>query len=92
MLNQLSISDLTAKIARREVSAREATQACLDRIQQVDGKIHAFPATLRRLGRAGAGGRGGQGRGWRRHGSGTSPANGVPVGIKDVLVSGRISR
>ena len=42
MLNQLSISELTAKIARREVSAREATQACLNRIQQVDGKIHAF--------------------------------------------------
>jgi aspartyl-tRNA(Asn)/glutamyl-tRNA(Gln) amidotransferase subunit A len=42
MLNQLTISELTAKLARREVSAREATQACLDQIQRVDGKIHAF--------------------------------------------------
>ena len=42
MLNQLTISELTAKLARRDVSAREATQACLDQITRVDGKIHAF--------------------------------------------------
>ncbi|MGD0615603.1 MAG: Asp-tRNA(Asn)/Glu-tRNA(Gln) amidotransferase subunit GatA [Verrucomicrobiota bacterium] len=42
MLNQLTISELTSRIARRDVSAREAIQACLDRIQRVDGPIHAF--------------------------------------------------
>ncbi|MBC8097388.1 MAG: Asp-tRNA(Asn)/Glu-tRNA(Gln) amidotransferase subunit GatA, partial [Akkermansiaceae bacterium] len=42
MLNQLTISELTAKLARRETSAREITQACLDQIQRVDGQIHAF--------------------------------------------------
>ena len=42
MLNQLTIADLTAKIARKENSAREAAQACLDHIQKVDGRIHAF--------------------------------------------------
>jgi aspartyl-tRNA(Asn)/glutamyl-tRNA(Gln) amidotransferase subunit A len=42
MLNQLTISELTAKLARREVSARAAMQACLDQIARVDGKIHAF--------------------------------------------------
>ena len=42
MLNRLTISELTAKLARREASAREATQACLDQVQRVDGKIHAF--------------------------------------------------
>src|ERR1039458_559396 len=42
MLNQFTISELTAKLATREVSAREATQACLDQIQRVDGKIHAL--------------------------------------------------
>lgn len=42
MLNQLTISELTARLARREVSAREATQACLDQIARVDGPIHAF--------------------------------------------------
>ena len=42
MLNQLTISELTAKLAKREVSAREATQACLDQINRVDKQIHAF--------------------------------------------------
>jgi aspartyl-tRNA(Asn)/glutamyl-tRNA(Gln) amidotransferase subunit A len=42
MLNQLTIAELTAKLAKREVSAREATQACLDQIARVDGQIHAF--------------------------------------------------
>ena len=42
MLNQLTISELGAKLAGREVSAREAMQACLDQIQREDGKIHAF--------------------------------------------------
>lgn len=42
MLNQLTISELTARLARREVSARDATQACLDRVQRVDDRIHAF--------------------------------------------------
>ena len=42
MLNQLTISELTAKLARREVSSRAATQACLDQIQRVDGQLHAF--------------------------------------------------
>ncbi len=42
MLNQLTISELTARLARREVSAREATQACLNQVARVDGQIHAF--------------------------------------------------
>ena len=42
MLNQLTISELTAKLATREVSSRAATQACLDQIQRVDGQLHAF--------------------------------------------------
>ena len=42
MLNQLTISELTARLAGREVSAREATQACLDQIARVDDRIHAF--------------------------------------------------
>ena len=41
-LNQLTISELTAKLAKREVSAHEAMQSCLDRIARVDKKIHAF--------------------------------------------------
>jgi len=42
MLNQLTLSELAAKLAKREVSAREAMQACLDQIERVDGKVSAF--------------------------------------------------
>lgn len=83
MLNQLTISELTAKIAKREVSAREATQACLDRVAKVDGQIHAFIshndedalAQADAVDKAVA--------------SGVTlsqkPLLGVPIGIKDVL-------
>jgi len=42
MLNRLTISELAAKLAGREVSSREAMQACLDRIQSVDERLGAF--------------------------------------------------
>lgn len=42
MPNRLTISELTAKLARREISAREAVQACLSHIQKTDGQIKAF--------------------------------------------------
>ncbi len=42
MLNRLTLSELTARLAKREVSAREATQACLDQSRRVDGRVQAF--------------------------------------------------
>ncbi len=42
MLNQLTISELTSRLAKKDCSAREAMQACLDRVMQVDGKVKAF--------------------------------------------------
>jgi aspartyl-tRNA(Asn)/glutamyl-tRNA(Gln) amidotransferase subunit A len=42
MLNQLTISELSQKLASREVSSREATEACLQRVKSVDDKIRAF--------------------------------------------------
>ncbi|MDB6039066.1 MAG: glutamyl-tRNA(Gln) amidotransferase, subunit [Verrucomicrobiales bacterium] len=42
MLNQLTISALVAKFAKREASAREAMQACLDRIERSEPNLHAF--------------------------------------------------
>ena len=83
MLNQLTISELTAKLTRREVSAREVTQACLDQIQRVDGKIHAFIShdAADALAQADAAdqllahGDRGAGR----------PLLGVPMAVKDVL-------
>jgi len=83
MLNQLTISELTAKIARREVSARQATQACLDRVAKVDGQIHAFIShnAADALAQADA-----IDHEIAQGGSGASrPLLGVPIGIKDVL-------
>jgi aspartyl-tRNA(Asn)/glutamyl-tRNA(Gln) amidotransferase subunit A len=82
MLNQLTISQLTAKLAQREVSAREATQACLDQIARMDGKIHAFIShdTADALAQADAADK------ERSQGSSTTkPLLGVPIAVKDVL-------
>ena len=83
MLNQLTISELTAKLAKGETSSRAATQACLDQIQRVEGQLRAFISydaddalaqaeaadeTLRKGG---------------THAQ--RPLLGVPVGIKDVI-------
>src|SRR5215470_10564008 len=42
MLNQLTILELTTKLAKGDASARAVTQACLDQIQRVDGTLRAF--------------------------------------------------
>ena len=79
-LNQLTISELTARLARREVSACEATQACLDQIARVDGQIHAFlshdPADA--LAQADAADK-------LIAGGAQGPLLGVPIAVKDVL-------
>jgi aspartyl-tRNA(Asn)/glutamyl-tRNA(Gln) amidotransferase subunit A len=83
MLHQLTISELGARLARREVSAREATQACLDQIARVDGQIHAFIShdAADALAQADAADKllaqGGSAAG--------RPLLGVPIAVKDVL-------
>src|SRR6266550_1190078 len=80
MLNQLTVSGLTDKLSRREVSAREATQACLDQIARVDGKIHAFIShdAADALAQADAADK-------EISGGAKKLLLGVPVAIKDVL-------
>ena len=83
MLNQLTLSALAARLSRREVSAREAMQSCLDQIARVDGELHAFishdPADA--LAQAGA-----ADKLLSEGGSGTSrPLLGIPIAVKDVL-------
>jgi aspartyl-tRNA(Asn)/glutamyl-tRNA(Gln) amidotransferase subunit A len=83
MLNQFTISELAAKISAREISAREITQACLDQIARVDGKIHAFISydSADALAQAAAVD--------KQISSGATPAQkpliGIPIAIKDVL-------
>ncbi len=42
MLNELTIAELRPMLARRDVSAREIMRQCLDRLAQVEDRIHAF--------------------------------------------------
>jgi len=83
MLNQLTLSELTAKLANREVSAREAVQACLDQINRVEGKIHAFISydAADALGQADAADKLLADKGK----SANLPLVGVPIAAKDVL-------
>src|SRR6266436_3492109 len=46
MLNELTISALANKLATREVSSREAVQACLDRIRSTDGSSGGSAAAV----------------------------------------------
>lgn len=81
MLNALTISELRTKLAKGEVSARELTEACLDRVGKVDGQIRAFlshdaadayaqaDVADKLLKSDGAG----------------KPLLGIPVGMKDVI-------
>jgi len=80
MLHQLTLSELSAKLDRRETSAREAMQACLDQIHRVEPRIHAFISCddADALAQADAADR-------QRASGHKHPLLGVPIGIKDVI-------
>ncbi len=80
MLNQLTIFELAEKLASGEVSAREATQACLDQIGRVDSQLHAFLShdAQDALAQADAADQ-------RRAAAGDGRLLGVPIAIKDVI-------
>src|SRR5260370_39020152 len=80
MLNQSTIAELGEKLASREVSSREATQACLDRIRRVDGQIRAFLSfdAEAALAQADAADK-------RLAAGENGPLLGVPLGVKDVI-------
>ena len=83
MLNQLSIAELTQKLSRREVSARQIMQSCLDRIGQVDGQIKAFLShdAADALAQADAADQALAAGATHRE----KPLLGIPVGLKDLL-------
>lgn len=80
MLNELTISELGEKLASREVSSREAAQACLDRVRQVDSRIHAFISYDNEdaLAQADAADK-------RLAAGEKAPLLGIPIAIKDVI-------
>ncbi|WOF21549.1 Asp-tRNA(Asn)/Glu-tRNA(Gln) amidotransferase subunit GatA [Microbacterium betulae] len=79
---RLSAADLAEKLASGEVSSVEATQAHLDRIAAVDADVHAFLHVSDRALDVAAGID-------RRRAAGErlGPLAGVPLAIKDVLVT-----
>jgi len=78
-LTRLSAADLASKLASKEVSSVEATQAHLDRIAAVDGDVHAFlHISDNALANAEAADKA------RAEGP-VGELHGVPVAIKDVL-------
>jgi|TARA_B100001971_G_scaffold111002_2_gene101894 aspartyl-tRNA(Asn)/glutamyl-tRNA(Gln) amidotransferase subunit A len=83
MLHELTLCGLAAKLDAREVSAREAMQACLDRIDAVDGRVSAFMSVDRddALGQADAADAA-LAKGATHAGQ---PLLGVPVSMKDLF-------
>ena len=78
-----SAADQAAALAAREVSSRELTQAHLDRIAAVDGAVGAFlhvdaEHALSQADAADAA---------RKEGQATSELTGVPVAVKDLIVT-----
>jgi aspartyl-tRNA(Asn)/glutamyl-tRNA(Gln) amidotransferase subunit A len=82
-LTGLSMLELAAKLAAREVSSVEATQACLARAAQVDGKVKAFL----RLDEKGALAAAEASDARRKAGNPASPLDGVPIGLKDIFLT-----
>ena len=79
---RLTAAELSQKLQSREISAVEATQAHLDRIADVDTDVHAFLhvsdhaiGTARRIDER------------RAAGDELGPLAGVPLAVKDVLVT-----
>ena len=80
MPHTLSIHELTAQLAAKKLTAREAAQSCLDRIAAVDGRLNAFNSlsaddALAQADAADAALAAGE----------SKPLLGVPIAIKDVI-------
>ena len=77
LLNTLDAWTLAAQLARRELSAVELMRACLDRVAERDGEIHAFvqldPNAALAQARA------------LDAGALRGPLHGLPLGVKDVF-------
>ena len=81
MPHTLTIHELTAQFAAQQLTAREATQACLDRIAELNGKVGALLTTAdeHALSEADAIDK------RRKAGEPLGAVAGLPVAVKDVL-------
>ncbi len=81
-LNRLTIAEAQAKLRTREISSRDLTRACLDRIAAVEPKLNAFITVCEReaLEQADAAD--------QRLATGDAPPLcGIPLGIKDIYAT-----
>ncbi|MFD2793059.1 Asp-tRNA(Asn)/Glu-tRNA(Gln) amidotransferase subunit GatA [Promicromonospora vindobonensis] len=82
-ITRLSASDLASALARKDISSVEATQANLDRIAAVDGDLHAFLHVSSDEALATAA----EVDAKRAAGEELHPLAGVPIAVKDVVVT-----
>ena len=80
-LTRMGAAELGRGIATREISSREVTQACLDRIAAVDGAVHAFLVTDAERALATADAIDAR----IAAGEAMGPLAGVPIAVKDLL-------
>lgn len=78
-----SAAELADALASGEITSVELTQACLDRIQEIDGPIHAFL----HVDAEGALAQAAASDARRAAGELASPLDGVPIAVKDVLAT-----
>ncbi len=89
-LPRQSAVELARRIRAREVSSEDVLDACLERIDEVDGQVTAFVHVLRDRARAEA--RAADAR-LRKRGARLGPFHGVPIAVKDLnLAKGSFSR
>ena len=82
-LTRRTAADLADALAAGETSSVELTRACLDRIEAVDGDVHAFL----HVDREGALAQAGASDERRASGAPAGPLDGVPIAVKDVLAT-----
>lgn len=78
-LRQLTVSEASAGVAAGEISPVDLVEACLARIDEVDGKIHSFIHVAAEQARAAAR----EAEAEIRAGGRRGPLHGIPYGVKD---------
>jgi aspartyl-tRNA(Asn)/glutamyl-tRNA(Gln) amidotransferase subunit A len=87
-LTHLPLYALAEKLSRRSISPVEIVDACLERIERLDSKLHAFVDVFAGEARAAAEAADKA----IRSGHGVGPLHGIPVALKDLIeLEGRVT-